>query len=149
VARLKRADAIVVFCLEGATEGCAGVDYNIMNGSESGSKYATPSTVYSKDVFGSFMKSIDSTNSVNSRSSYKILNDSKLFEKIEIQWFSIPAMKSRIHEFRSFYQDIVRELIRHENHIRRFLRKAIRKTKRVYPGGKKTKKHKNYTIKNR
>jgi hypothetical protein len=78
-----------------------------------------------------------------------LLNRTKLFEKIEIQWFSIQNMKSRIREFRSFYQDIVRELIRHENHIRRFLRKAIRKTKRVYPGGKKTKKQKNSTIKKR
>jgi hypothetical protein len=52
---------------------------SLTNGSDNGSKYATPLTVYSKDVFGSFMKSIDSTESLNSRSSYNILNDSRSF----------------------------------------------------------------------
>ena len=76
-----------------------------------------------------------------------LLNRTKLFEKIEIQWFSIQNMKSRIREFRSFYQDIVREIIRHEKHIRRFLLTAIRKTKRVYPLTKKRKHRVNRTLK--
>jgi hypothetical protein len=35
------------------------------------------------------------------------LNDSKLFEKIEIQWFTPEMMKQRRGEFRNFYQTIV------------------------------------------
>ena len=75
-----------------------------------------------------------------------LLNRTKLFEKIEIEWFSIQTMKSRITEFRSFYQDIVREIIRHEKHIRLFLKSAIRKTIRIYPK-KNMKKNKQYTMK--
>jgi hypothetical protein len=37
----------------------------------------------------------------------KLLNDTKLFEKIEIAWFSIEDMKKRRSEFRNFYQEIV------------------------------------------
>jgi 8-oxo-dGTP pyrophosphatase MutT (NUDIX family) len=37
----------------------------------------------------------------------QILNKSKLFEKIEIKWFSIPEMKRRKNEFRHFYRKIV------------------------------------------
>ena len=45
------------------------------------------------------------------RMNKKMLSKTKLFEKIEIQWFSVNMMQTRIKEFRSFYQDIVKELI--------------------------------------
>ena len=36
-----------------------------------------------------------------------LLNKTKLFEKIEIQWFRVQNLKKRIIEFRLFYQDII------------------------------------------
>jgi 8-oxo-dGTP pyrophosphatase MutT (NUDIX family) len=39
------------------------------------------------------------------------LNDSKLFEKIEIEWFSPNDIRRRIKEFRHFYQDIILSLL--------------------------------------
>ena len=62
----------------------------------------------------------------------KLLNDSKLFEKIEINWFSIDDMKKRRKEFRSFYQEIVDKFLREIENIRRFLKKNNRKTKKNY-----------------
>lgn len=50
-----------------------------------------------------------------------ILNKSKLFEKIEIDWFSIQDMKKRIKEFRNFYQDIVDLFLSKKENIYRFL----------------------------
>jgi hypothetical protein len=40
------------------------------------------------------------------------LNDSKLFEKIEIQWFTSEMMKQRRGDFRNFYQEIVDLIIK-------------------------------------
>jgi len=40
------------------------------------------------------------------------LNDSKLFEKIEIGWFSIEDMKHRKKEFRGFYQEIIDHMLK-------------------------------------
>ena len=45
------------------------------------------------------------------RMNKKMLSKTKLFEKIEIQWFSVNRINARIKEFRSFYQDIVKQLI--------------------------------------
>jgi len=53
----------------------------------------------------------------------KMLNDTKLFEKIEIAWFSIDDMKKRRREFRNFYQQIVDELVKDERNIKKFLSK--------------------------
>ena len=49
------------------------------------------------------------------------LNNSKLFEKIEIQWFSIEDLQKRIKEFRSFYQVLVKLLLSKQVQIRSFL----------------------------
>jgi 8-oxo-dGTP pyrophosphatase MutT (NUDIX family) len=64
----------------------------------------------------------------------KLLNDSKLFEKIEIDWFSIDDMKKRKHEFRNFYQEIVDLFLKDIENIHRFLdkKKNYRKTKKTY-----------------
>ena len=51
----------------------------------------------------------------------QLLNDSKYFEKIEINWFSIPQMKMRKSEFRNFYRDILDVLFEHEKQIIEFL----------------------------
>ena len=62
----------------------------------------------------------------------KILNDSKLFEKIEIDWFSIQDMKNKKSEFRNFYQEIVDLFLEKESEIRKFIvskqDKSARKT---------------------
>jgi hypothetical protein len=64
----------------------------------------------------------------------KILNDSKLFEKIEIQWFSIEDIKKRKSEFRKFYQEIVDRFLGDLEKITRFIKTRTthsnRKTRR-------------------
>jgi hypothetical protein len=52
----------------------------------------------------------------------KVLNDSKLFEKIEIQWFSIEDMKKRKNEFRMFYQEIVDQFLGDLEKITQFIK---------------------------
>jgi 8-oxo-dGTP pyrophosphatase MutT (NUDIX family) len=39
------------------------------------------------------------------------LKQTKLFEKIEIKWFSVTEMKKKIKDFRPFYQDIVKHIL--------------------------------------
>lgn len=56
-----------------------------------------------------------------------LLNDSKLFEKIEIQWFTLKDMKKRLHEFRAFYRTMVQYFINHEMTIMEFLNKQTTK----------------------
>ena len=51
-----------------------------------------------------------------------MLNKSKLFEKIEIHWFSIKEMKDRILEFRAFYREIVNVLLENKNNIKNFIK---------------------------
>ena len=57
------------------------------------------------------------------------LNKSKLFEKIEIQWFTPEMMKQRRGEFRNFYQEIVDLILKDAPNILKLV-------------GAKTKKHK-------
>jgi 8-oxo-dGTP pyrophosphatase MutT (NUDIX family) len=47
----------------------------------------------------------------------KLLSRTKLFEKIEIEWFCIEDMKKRRKEFRCFYRDIVDVLIENKENI--------------------------------
>ena len=63
-----------------------------------------------------------------------ILNESKLFEKIEINWFSIDDMKKKKKEFRNFYQEIVDKFIQDQENIYKFLQKnqQHKKTRRNY-----------------
>lgn len=63
----------------------------------------------------------------------KLLNSTKLFEKIEIAWFSIDDMKKRKQEFRNFYQNIVDLFLNDMNNIRKFLeKKSTKKTRKNY-----------------
>jgi 8-oxo-dGTP pyrophosphatase MutT (NUDIX family) len=64
------------------------------------------------------------------RMNKKVLNDSKLFEKIEIQWFSIEDMKKRKSEFRKFYQEIVDKFLRDLEKITRFIKTRSTKSNR-------------------
>jgi len=52
-----------------------------------------------------------------------VLNDSKLFEKQEIRWFSINDMKRKIKVFRSFYQEIVHKILDDMNNIHNFIKR--------------------------
>ena len=53
----------------------------------------------------------------------KLLNNSKLFEKIEINWFSEEDLKNRRNEFREFYREIVDLFINDIENIRHFIGK--------------------------
>lgn len=52
------------------------------------------------------------------------LSKTKLFEKIEIGWFSIEDMKHRKKEFRGFYQEIVDDFIKDVDSITKFAETA-------------------------
>jgi hypothetical protein len=58
------------------------------------------------------------------------LNSSKLFEKIEIDWFCETELKRRMSEYRPFYRKMVRRLIAELPEIRKFLAKCIGKSRR-------------------
>jgi 8-oxo-dGTP pyrophosphatase MutT (NUDIX family) len=63
----------------------------------------------------------------------KVLNDTKLFEKIEIHWFSVDDMKKRKREFRQFYQEIVDLFLGDIENIRKFIdKKSSKKTRKNY-----------------
>jgi 8-oxo-dGTP pyrophosphatase MutT (NUDIX family) len=47
-----------------------------------------------------------------------------LFEKQELQWFSIDEIIQRRSEFRFFYQEITDLLVLHKQHITRFLKSS-------------------------
>jgi 8-oxo-dGTP pyrophosphatase MutT (NUDIX family) len=51
------------------------------------------------------------------------LNDSKLFEKIEIGWYTLKEMKKKRHIFREFYREIVDRFIEEKENIERFIMK--------------------------
>jgi 8-oxo-dGTP pyrophosphatase MutT (NUDIX family) len=56
------------------------------------------------------------------------LEKTRLFEKAEIEWFSVPNMKNRIGEFRNFYQTIVKDvLLEKVENIHLFARKCSQK----------------------
>ena len=60
----------------------------------------------------------------------KYLNKTKLFEKIEIEWFSLEDIQKRRSEFRSFYREITDHFIAEEKQIRSFLKNSRKNTKR-------------------
>lgn len=70
----------------------------------------------------------------------KLLNDTKLFEKIEIQWFSLSDMKKKRNQFRSFYREFIDLLIKDQAQIRKFLDAGMTKTRKLHLGGRKKKK---------
>jgi len=74
-----------------------------------------------------------------------VLNNSKCFEKIEIDWFSVVDIKRRKKEFRSFYQEIVNSILENIPQIKRFIKgqsangktRKIKKVKKSYNRTKK------------
>jgi len=59
------------------------------------------------------------------RMNKKQLEKTRLFEKEEIQWFSLSEMKTRKSEFLNFYQLIVYTLIKDSNNIEDFDKKGF------------------------
>jgi len=57
------------------------------------------------------------------RMDHNVLNKTRLFEKIEIDWFSIDDLKTRKKEFRGFYQEIVDDFLRDIENIQEFINK--------------------------
>lgn len=70
----------------------------------------------------------------------KVLNDTKLFEKIEIGWFSVEQLQARKHEFRRFYQEIVDKFLEQANEIQHFAEKKRRKPTKPFRQMNKTQK---------
>ena len=69
------------------------------------------------------------------------LEDTKLFEKEEIRWFSIAEMKKQKEEFREFYRDIVDILIKESRKIQQFISSRHRGTTSSKPPTQKTRKY--------
>ncbi len=53
----------------------------------------------------------------------RVLNETKLFEKIKIDWFSVEQMRERKGEFRMFYREIVDKYLEQLVEIRKFAEK--------------------------
>jgi hypothetical protein len=67
-----------------------------------------------------------------------LLNNSKYFEKQEIKWFSLSALKKDTNEFRPFYREFVDLLLREVPKIKKFIvkRKSKKsKTMKIKKGG--------------
>jgi 8-oxo-dGTP pyrophosphatase MutT (NUDIX family) len=72
------------------------------------------------------------------------LKRTKLFEKIEIKWFSVTEMKKRIKEFRPFYQEIVKHILEELPKIKTFI-SLKSKSRKIKKSSKKTKTKKIYS----
>jgi len=67
------------------------------------------------------------------RMNHSQLSKTKLFEKIEIGWFSIADIKRRKKEFRGFYQEILDDILADVENIQRFIysrSKKLNKTRK-------------------
>lgn len=68
------------------------------------------------------------------RMNKNILNESKLFEKQEIKWFSEKDLRTHRSEFRTFYQDIVDKIASEIPNIRKFIMKRGNKKRTLKRG---------------
>jgi 8-oxo-dGTP pyrophosphatase MutT (NUDIX family) len=64
------------------------------------------------------------------RMNRKFLKSTKLFEKIEIEWFCEDELSSRMSEYRPFYREVVGTLLQKIKEIRGFIKKQSKKTKK-------------------
>jgi len=72
-----------------------------------------------------------------------VLNKTKFFEKIEIQWFSVEEMRTRRNEFRGFYREIVDKILDQLPQIRSHFQKARAQTNKRKRMKSKTRKTRN------
>jgi hypothetical protein len=66
------------------------------------------------------------------RMNKNMLNESKLFEKIEIAWFNAKMMKTRKNEFRPFYREIVEHILKEVPAIEKTFMETHKNTKKKY-----------------
>ena len=72
----------------------------------------------------------------------KVIQNTRIFEKEEIRWFTVKEMKKKIQVFRPFYQNIIKNLLVKQEDIQKFIESKLNK--------KMNKKNKNNkTVKNR
>jgi hypothetical protein len=77
------------------------------------------------DMYAPFLKELNK----------QYLNKTKLFEKIEIDWFSISDLKRKKKEFRGFYQNIVDLFLEDIENIISFAKSKVskmNKTRKTY-----------------
>lgn len=55
------------------------------------------------------------------------LNNTKLFEKIKIEWFCETELLKREKEYRHFYFDILKTILSHKSNIKEFVMKCTKK----------------------
>lgn len=78
------------------------------------------------------------------------LQNSKLFEKIEIEWFTAKMMSKRRNEFRPFYREIVDHILKKESIIMSALKNnKTRKNTKRYKNIHNVPRYHNYTYRNR
>jgi 8-oxo-dGTP pyrophosphatase MutT (NUDIX family) len=71
----------------------------------------------------------------------KIIQSTKIFEKAEIRWICIDQLKKMRSQFRSFYQNIIDEIIANKSEIIKFVKeRKMRPTKKSKKSTKKSKK---------
>jgi hypothetical protein len=61
------------------------------------------------------------------RMNRRFLKNTKLFEKIEIEWFCEDELKSRMSEYRPFYREVVETLLQKMKQIKKFIKKSHNK----------------------
>jgi 8-oxo-dGTP pyrophosphatase MutT (NUDIX family) len=59
------------------------------------------------------------------RMDHKLLSRTKLFEKIEIDWFSLEDLQKRHNEFRGFYREIIDLFLEDKDNIFQFAKRGI------------------------
>jgi 8-oxo-dGTP pyrophosphatase MutT (NUDIX family) len=62
------------------------------------------------------------------RMDHQVLSQTRLFEKIEIAWFSLEEMHRNMKKFRGFYQAIVEEFLKEKENIHNFVVKRGEKS---------------------
>jgi len=69
-----------------------------------------------------------------------LLSSTKLFEKIEIEWFCEDDLRRRMPEYRPFYREVVETMIQKMDQIRKFVtkRQPTKTKRRRYPMAKKS-----------
>ena len=70
----------------------------------------------------------------------KYLSKTKLFEKVEIGWFTVQDIKKRMKEFRHFYQETAEHILEELPKIKAFLHKNKKITRNINNKPNKTKK---------
>lgn len=70
----------------------------------------------------------------------KLLGSTKLFEKIEIEWFCEDELRKRSSEYRPFYREVIETLLQKLEQIRSFVGRSRTKTSRHRKQKRATKK---------